>query len=85
MPRSRIDISWPSAGQPFELRNVDWFMPNSRARSVISRANPASVPSGESASASTALASLPDRTITPRKRSSTRTRSVVSRNIELPP
>ena len=49
------------------------------------RANPASVPSGLRASASTTQASLPESTMIPRIRSSTLTRSRVSRNMVEPP
>ena len=85
MPRSRIDITCPAAGQPLALRKVAVSIPNCRARSVISAANPASVPSGLSASAKTTVASLPDRTTIPRIKSSTQTRSVVLRNMVEPP
>ena len=64
---------------------IELSMPSSRARSVIIRAKPSSVPSGLSASPSTAVASLPDSTTTPRISSSTLTRSEVSRNIVEPP
>ena len=82
--RSRIDMTCPSAGQPEAFLNVELVMPSCWARWVMRRANPASVPSGDSASASTAQASLPESTMMPRSRSSTRTRSLVFRNMVEP-
>ena len=56
-------------------------MPIFFARLVIKSAKPFSVPSGDKASAKTTHASLPDRTIIPRSRSSTVTLSLVFKNI----
>jgi len=78
-------MTWPSAGQPLAFLNTELVRPIRCPRSVMKRENPASVPSGLSASAMTAQASLPLSTTMPRNRSSTRTRSVVSRNMVEPP
>jgi hypothetical protein len=78
-------MTWPSAGQPFELTKLEFVRPISSALSFISRAKPASVPSGESASARTTVASLPESTMTPSSRSCTVGRSISFRNMEEPP
>ena len=85
IPRSRTDIRWIGSGQPLELAKVEFVMPSWRARSFINWAKPASDRSGLSASAMTALASLPDSTMIPFSNSSTVTVSVVSRNMVEPP
>jgi hypothetical protein len=69
MPRSRIDWTWPGAGQPEELTKVEAVMPRARPRSVIWAANASSDPARPSAT--TTQASLPELMMIPLISSST--------------
>ena len=81
MARSLTLILCSGCGHPFEFANTELNIPIFFARLVIKSAKPFSVPSGERASAKTTQASLPDKTIIPRSKSSTVTLSLVFKNI----
>ena len=81
--RSRAVMRWLGSGQPVALAKLLPVKPISRALRVISSAKASSVPL--SPSARTMQASLPDCTMTPRSRSSTRAVLPTSTNILEPP
>ena len=81
--RSRAVMRWLGSGQPVALAKLLPVRPISWPLRVISAAKASSVPLRPSAS--TMQASLPDCTITPRSRSSTRTILPTSTNIFEPP
>ena len=83
LARSRTLIRCPGSGQPLAFLNVLLVRPSSWPRLVICSLKASSVP--PSASATTMQASLPDCTMIPCRRSSTRTRDPTSTNIFEPP
>ena len=81
--RSRAVMRCSGCGQPVAFMKVLPVSPSSRARSFISSAKASSLP--DRPSATTMQASLPDCTMMPRIRSSTRTCEFTSTNIFEPP